>query len=398
MNARPTGILSAMSGTNRASEVLGASRAMASMAGGWLMSEVPPHVLSAEAVSRMSVGPVRTVARSVAAQRADVVLHRALRGGFGPGYADLVVHPRMPKRADKPSGLLTIARYRRRYAADTADIAYGDAGPAHLLDVWRRPDLPPANPAPVLMHIPGGAWSVNDKRGQGYALMAAMAERGWVCVSVNYRRSPHHAWPAHIIDVKRALAWVKTNIADYGGDPEFVAATGGSAGGHLAALAALTPNEPDLQPGFEGVDTTVHAAAPMYGVFDLTDSRLMHPQMMPFLESKVLQAPLAQNRDLFEKASPVHHVTADAPPFFVLHGQKDTVVPAGQSRTFCAALHGVGARRVLHAELPNAHHMFDMVAGVRSHLVAQSVATFFGVIYGEHRAAASRLRMARAAY
>ena len=53
---------------------------------------------------------------------------------------------------------------------------------------------------------------------------------------------------------------------------------------------------------------------------------------------------------------------------------------------------------MLHAELPNAHHMFDVVAGVRSHLVAQSVATFFGVIYGEHLAAASRLRMARTAY
>ena len=109
----------------------------------------------------------------------------------------------------EPGGLLAVARHRRRYAADTADIAYGDAGPAHLLDVWRRPDLPPGNRAPVLVHIPGGAWSVNDKRGQGYALMAAMAERGWVCVSVNYRRSPHHAWPAHIVDVKRALAWVE---------------------------------------------------------------------------------------------------------------------------------------------------------------------------------------------
>ena len=387
-----------MSGTKKAFEVLGASRAMAGMASGWLISEVPPHVLSAQAVSRMSIGPVQTLARSVAAQRADVVLHLALRGGFGAGYADRAVHQMKPTRADRPGGLVTVARYRRRYTGHTADIAYGDAGPAHLLDIWRRPDLPPENRAPVLVHIPGGAWSINDKRGQGYSLMAALAERGWVCVSVNYRRSPHHAWPAHIVDVKRALAWVKTNIAEYGGDPGFVAVTGGSAGGHLAALAALTPNDPDLQPGFESADTTVDAAAPMYGVFDLTDPRLMHPKMMPFLESKVLQAPLAQQRALFEKASPVHHVAADAPPFFVLHGQKDTVVPAAQSRRFCAALHGAGARTVLHAELPNAHHMFDVVAGVRSHLVAQSVAMFFGLVYGEHLAAQSRRGMALTAY
>ena len=102
-----------MSGTSRASEVLGASRAMATMAGGWLISAVPPHVLSAEAVSRMSVGPLRAVARSVAAQHADVVVHRALRGGFGPGYHDLAVHPMTPRRADRPAGLLSVARHRR---------------------------------------------------------------------------------------------------------------------------------------------------------------------------------------------------------------------------------------------------------------------------------------------
>ena len=67
-----------------------------------------------------------------------------------------------------------------------------------------------------------------------------MAERGWICVSMAYRVSPRNTWPAHIVDVKRALAWVKENIADYGGDPDFVAITGGSAGGHLTALAALT--------------------------------------------------------------------------------------------------------------------------------------------------------------
>ncbi|OOK65057.1 alpha/beta hydrolase fold family protein [Mycobacterium kansasii] len=60
--------------------------------------------------------------------------------------------------------------------------------------------------------------------------------------------SPLHTWPAHIVDVKRALAWVKENIAAYGGDPDFVAISGGSAGGHLSALAALTPNEPRFQP------------------------------------------------------------------------------------------------------------------------------------------------------
>ena len=101
--------------------------------------------------------------------------------------------------------------------------------------------------------------------------MAHLAERGWVCVAVNYRLSPRGTWPDHIVDVKRAIAWVKAHIAEYGGDPDFVAITGGSAGGHLSSLAALTPNVAGFQPGFEDADTSVQAAVPFYGVYDFTN-------------------------------------------------------------------------------------------------------------------------------
>ena len=120
--------------------------------------------------------------------------------------------------------------------------------------------------------------------------MSRLVEQGWICVSIDYRKSPRNAWPAHIIDVKRALAWVRQNIADYGGDPDFITVTGGSAGGHLASLVALTANDERLQPGFEDVDTTVQAAAPYYGVYDLTDDKKMHEMMMQFLEMFVMKA------------------------------------------------------------------------------------------------------------
>ncbi|MBL7660064.1 alpha/beta hydrolase, partial [Escherichia coli] len=93
---------------------------------------------------------------------------------------------------------------------------------------------------------------------------------GWICVAINYRHSPRNTWPDHILDVKRALAWVKAHISEYGGDPDFIAITGGSAGGHLSSLAALTPNDPRFQPGFEEADTRVQAAVPFYGVYDFT--------------------------------------------------------------------------------------------------------------------------------
>ena len=145
---------------------------------------------------------------------------------------------------------------------------YGPHGRANLADIWRRRDLPRDGKAPVLLQVPGGAWMIGWRRPQAYPLMSHLVARGWICVSMNYRVSPLHTWPDHIVDVKRALAWVKENIADYGGDPNFVAISGGSAGGHLSALAALTPNDPKFQPGFEEADTSVVAAVPVYGRYD----------------------------------------------------------------------------------------------------------------------------------
>ena len=86
------------------------------------------------------------------------------------------------------------------------------------------------------------AGPMGSKRGQAHPLMSHLAGQGWVCVAINYRLSPKSDWPAAVVDVKRAIAWIKSNIAGYGGDPRFIAITGGSAGGHLSALAALTPN------------------------------------------------------------------------------------------------------------------------------------------------------------
>ena len=83
-------------------------------------------------------------------------------------------------------------------------VHYGDH-PAQLLDVRRRKDLP-VQPAPVLIFVPGGAWVHGSSMLQGTALLSRMAELGWVCLAINYRVSPHHRWPRHIIDVKTAIA------------------------------------------------------------------------------------------------------------------------------------------------------------------------------------------------
>ena len=114
----------------------------------------------------------------------------------------------------------------------------------------------------MLLQVHGGGWTIGNKDQQGIPLMQHLAAKGWVCVAINYRLAPRDPFPAQIIDVKRAIAWIRENIAEYGGDPDYIAITGGSAGGHLTALAALTPNDPEWQPGFEDADTSVAGRGP----------------------------------------------------------------------------------------------------------------------------------------
>ena len=103
-----------------------------------------------------------------------------------------------------------------------------------------------------------------------------MAARGWVCVSVDYRVGRAATWPEQIIDVNSALAWVQEHVSEYGGDPDFVAVTGGSAGGHLAALAALAPDDVEYRPR-SGTAAIIRACVPFYGPYDFANSLGIHP-------------------------------------------------------------------------------------------------------------------------
>jgi acetyl esterase/lipase len=211
-------------------------------------------------------------------------------------------------------------------------------------------------------------------------MMYELVARGWVCVTINYRLSPKSAWPAHIIDVKRAIAWVKNNIGEYGGDASFVAISGGSAGGHLCALAALTSGDPAFQPGFEDADTSVDACIPFYGVMDMTGSKegtgLFGPGFLEMLEKRVMKTTFAEHPEVFDAASPTQRVRADAPPFFVLHGVNDTLVPVESARTFVNELRAVSRTPVAYAELPLAQHAFDILASLRCQATTAGVAAF----------------------
>jgi acetyl esterase/lipase len=269
---------------------------------------------------------------------------------------------------------------RSVHAVRNLDYA-GDGKSRHRLDILRRRDDPPTG-APVLVHIHGGAWVIGDKREQGFPLMYELANHGWVCVTINYGLSPRATWPDHIVDCKRAIAWVRSNIAEYGGDPSFIAVTGGSAGGHLSALAALTPGDASFQPGFEDADTSLVAAVPMYGVYDMTGGKGSSNRattkydegMMRLLERQVFKRRIADDPRPFEDASPIYRVNPDSPPFFVVHGMNDTLVPINGAREFVEKLRSVSKSPVVYAELPHTQHAFDVLPSIRSsHVVAATV-------------------------
>jgi acetyl esterase/lipase len=375
---------------------------------GMVVTELPLQTLASQVAglavtSRRLTTPMRIIAWLVAGvsavgllnfrsagHRANVPLTKALDDGLGPNRrtdsTNLWRRPEGEGTAKTP-GALRMFRIYRDYAHDS-DISYGEYGKANHLDIWRRPDLDPNGKAPVLFQIPGGAWTTGNKRGQAHPLMSHLAELGWICVAINYRHSPRNTWPDHIVDVKRALAWVKEHIGEYGGDPDFVVITGGSAGGHLSALAALTPNDPRFQPGFEDADTRVQAAVPFYGVYDFTRfDDAMHPMMPGLLVRSVMKQRPSTNLQPFIAASPIKHVSADAPPFFVLHGQNDSLVPVEQARAFVAKLREASSQPVVYAELPYTQHAFDIFGSSRAAHTAVAVEQFLAEVYATQRQA-----------
>jgi acetyl esterase/lipase len=267
---------------------------------------------------------------------------------------------------------------------------WGDGIKRHRLDIYRSRLSPPTG-APVMVYIHGGAWVMGEKREQGKPMMYELVARGWVCVAINYRISPKATWPDHIVDAKRAVAWVKDHIAEYGGDPAFVAVSGGSAGGHLCALLALTAGDPAFQPGFEDADASVDACVPFYGVMDMTGSPegsgRYGPGLLQLLEKSVMKTTAAEHPEIFEAASPSLRVRADAPPFFVLQGRNDTLVPVDVARTFVANLRAVSTSPVAYAELPLAQHAFDVLASLRCQATTGGVAAFLDAARASSRQA-----------
>jgi acetyl esterase/lipase len=345
-----------------------------------------------------AVGWVGLVGLGVAGHRASRVVAASLDEVRDPAKFPVPAQPTAPTWG-RWWRLTRAIPLKSRAVRIVRNIDYaGDGLSRHRLDIYSSRLTPtPPGPnrplAPVIVYVHGGAWMIGDKREQGKPMMYELVARGWICVSINYRLSPKATWPDHIVDVKRAVAWVKAHIAEYGGDPTFVAISGGSAGGHLSALHALTAGDPAFQPGFEDVDTSVQAAAPYYGVMDMTGSPdgsgAYGPGLLEMLEKTVMKTTFAEHPEVFVAASPTERVHAGAPPFYVFQGVNDTLVPVQVARTFVERLRAVSGQPVAYAELPLAQHAFDVLASLRCLATTSGVADFLEAAVAAHRAGAA---------
>ncbi|KIF75678.1 esterase [Streptomyces sp. 150FB] len=239
------------------------------------------------------------------------------------------------------------------------DLTYAEVDGRKLrLDLY-RPDID--GPVPAVVHLHGGGWSRGDKAANAEVRLAPLAAHGVAVLSVEYRLVPEVVFPAPVRDVKAAVRWTRAHGAEYGLLTDRIGLWGASAGAMLASLAGLTPGDPEFEvPDSEGSGGTgadyapehssdVQAVVHWFGPTDFVSSATRSPleaAIRPPGPEVALFGPGSADEvaDVARRASPLLRVSSTAPPFLIMHGDRDRMVPISESQALHDALSRAGAR------------------------------------------------------
>ena len=249
-------------------------------------------------------------------------------------------------------GVEAMAQQRLEGVKVVRDLDYGGkSNPRQLLDLY-LPEQMADKPLPVIVWIHGGAWLGGSKAGNP---AARFARQGYASASINYRLSQEAKFPAQIHDCKAAIRYLRANAKQHNLDPARIAVWGSSAGGHLVALLGTSGNVKELEGDVGGnldQSSAVQAVVDWFGPTDLTmmgkqataDSTMDHDSPKS-PESLLIGGAVQENKEKAARANPITYVVDGRayPPFLIMHGDKDNLVPHGQSELLHAALKRVGA-------------------------------------------------------
>ncbi len=264
----------------------------------------------------------------------------------------------------KKSGAL-LERYFRKKAEPSSppnppegvravrDIEYTQTPQGSLvLDVY-IPEKATDKPFPVVIYFFGGGWQVGNKNQVGQMNELSLAKNGYAVVSINYRKSHVDTFPAQIHDCKAAVRWIRKHAEQYNLDPNKIGAMGGSAGGHLSALLGTSGDdvliEGDVPVGDEQYAGPIQAVVNLFGPTDMAQieaQRLplgMHVAMKKGQPVFNLFGGLVEDSpDLVQQANPISYIKPGMPPFLIIHGEQDRIIPIGQSEILHEALQSSG--------------------------------------------------------
>jgi acetyl esterase/lipase len=223
----------------------------------------------------------------------------------------------------------------------TRDVVYAQMGGRELaLDLYWHPGAD--EPEPLVVWIHGGAWMSGNKSWMPPVLH--LLDNGFAMASIDYRLSQEALFPAQIEDCKAAIRWLRTNAARYNLNPDCVGAWGESAGGHLAALLGTAGGVAawDQQGGNREYSSRVQAVCDWFGPSDLLQmggmkSGLDH-NAPDAPEALLIGGPVQENKERAKQVNPITYITPETPPFLIMHGEQDDVVPVGQSELLHRAL------------------------------------------------------------